>query len=498
MSGVSPASVNEGQRPVPATGHSVDLHRSVSWRSSILLAVGAGLQVTVVMGAMAGELGNLHVLVWSGAALIGLVQCFLIAELATHAPNRAGGVATYAQEALGRRTPWLAALSGWGYWFAWTPGIAVNLILAADYLRATIAPQVNTMVMSVAIGVVLYGLNTLGLRHLMRIAAVLMVLAGVTLLALLVTPLAQPSLFSTDEIWPLRLPDAAASDGASDLELVIKWLFVATWTAYGAELAACIVAELRDSAGKVVRAMATAGVVCLVAFTAVPLVMTGIVGADGLSESPSTVFLAPADAVFGSAGRIIVGVMLASALILGAQAYIIASSRTVYQMSRDRYLPKVFTRVNRFGVPIMSIFCDAAVIAVLLLLFGSDVINVVAAANIGYLVVFVLMPLSFVIVRIQRSRRGQPVVLRPVWTVVGAVLIAVNAVLLVVGAALWGTKIWLTGVVIMVLIFPLMLWRRWRDRATAGATPSVDVGQHSPAPTQREPIDVLNERAKGE
>jgi hypothetical protein len=47
------------------------LMRTVTWRSSILLAVGAALQITVIMGAMAGELGNLHVLVWAGAALIG-------------------------------------------------------------------------------------------------------------------------------------------------------------------------------------------------------------------------------------------------------------------------------------------------------------------------------------------------------------------------------------------------------------------------------------------
>jgi amino acid transporter len=171
------------------------LHRSVTWRSSLLLAVGAGLQVTVVMGAMAGELGNLHVLVWSGAALIGLVQCFLIAELAGNAPHRAGGVATYAQEAFGSRAPWLAALSGWGYWFAWTPGIAVNPILAAEYLHSTITPWADETALSLGIGAALYGLNTLGLRHLVRVSAVLMVLAGATLLALLVTPLAQPSLF---------------------------------------------------------------------------------------------------------------------------------------------------------------------------------------------------------------------------------------------------------------------------------------------------------------
>ena len=86
------------------------------------------------------------------------------------------------------------------------------------------------------------------------------------------------------------------------------------------------------------RALVTAGLLCLLAFTAVPLLMTGIVGSDSLGQTPTTVFLAPAQVVFGSAGRVVVGVMLACALILGAQAYLIASSRTIYQLSRDAHL----------------------------------------------------------------------------------------------------------------------------------------------------------------
>jgi amino acid transporter len=279
---------------------------------------------------------------------------------------------------------------------------------------------------------------------------------------MLVAPLVDPSLFRVGEIWPLRLPEGSPSGGAAE-GLVVKWLFVATWSAYGAELAASIVAELRDSVGRVMRALVTAGLLCLLAFTAVPLLMTGIVGSDSLGQTPTTVFLSPAQAVFGSTGRVVVGVMLACALILGAEAYLIASSRTIYQLSRDAHLPRFFSRVNRFGVPVRSVVCDAIVFAALLLLFGADVVNVVAAANIGYLVVFILLPLSFLAVRARRRRQGQPVVLRPVWTVAGVVLVAVNAALLVVGGALWGTKVWLTGAVILSLIFPLMIWRRWRD-----------------------------------
>jgi amino acid transporter len=446
---------------------SIRLRRTVSWRSSALLAVGAALQVTVVLGAMAGELGNVQILVWSAAAAIGLVQCFVIAELAMHTPDRAGGIATYPQEAFGRPTPWLAALSGWGYWFAWTPGVAVNLILAARYLHDTVVPGADPLALSAGFGIVLYAMNALGLRHLARIAFVLMALSGLTLGAVLVAPLVDPSLFHVGEVWPLRLPAGPATSpgfGWPAGALLIKWLFVATWSAYGAELAASIVAEMREAVGRVMRTMVTAGLVCLLAFTAVPLLMTGIVGSGGLGQTPSTMFLRPAQAVFGPTGEVVVGGMLACALVLGAQAYLIASSRTIYQMSRDAHLPRFFSRLNRFGVPVRSVVFDAAVFTTLLSLFGADVVNVVAAANIGYLVVFVLLPVTFLMVRARRRRHGQPLVLGPAWTVVAVVLLAVNAALLTVGGTLWGTKVWLAGVVVLIFIFPLMIWRRWRDR----------------------------------
>lgn len=446
-----------------------ELHRTASWRSSVLLAVAAALQITVAMGPMADQVGNIQPLIWAFAAAAGLVQCLFIAELATHFPHRSGGTATYAHEAFGGRNRWLPALSSWGYWFAWTPGIAVNLILAASYLRATIAPHVSTVALSLTLGAALYAVNARGLRLNVRITATLIVLTALPLAALLMAPLVDPSLFHGGHVWPLHFP---AGHGAP-ASLVIKWLFVATWSAYGAEMGSTIFAECRASERAAVRGMAVAGTACLVGFTLVPLVMTGIVGARGLSANPATVFLAPARIVLGGAGAMITGLMLAGALIAGAQAYIISSSRTLYQMSRDGYMPRMFQRVNRFGVPFNTVLCDATVIALLIGIFGTNVVNVVAAANTGYLLVFIILPLGFVIVRRRRSRAGDALVMPGWMTPLALIFAAFNAVLLVLGAALWGTRIWLTGAVVMTAVLPLMFLRAGEDRrARRNRTPS--------------------------
>lgn len=444
-----------------------ELHRAVSWGSAVLLAVAASLQITVAMGPMAGELGNFMPLVWAVAALMGLVQCIFIAELAVRFPRRSGGTATYAHEAFGSRAPWLAALSSWGYWFAWTPGVAVNLVLAAEYLRSTVAPQLNTVTLSLLIGVLLYAMNALGLRVNVKVTGILISVALVPLLIILVAPVIWPVLFHPEELWPLQLPLSHASHASAGVlvALLVKWLFVASWAAYGAEMASTIFAEFRTAGNAVVRVMATAGVTCLFAFTAIPLIATALVGSDGLDDDPRVVFLAPAQAVFGSVGATIVGLMLACALLAGAQAFVIASSRTLYQMSLDGYVPRLFQHLNRFGVPVRSVICDAAVIGLLVGLFGTNVVSVVAAANTGYLVVFVLMPLAFVVIRWRERDHG---LVLPRWlTPVALTFAALNAVLLVVGSALWGTEIWVTGAVILMVIFPLMGLRRWLDRCHA-------------------------------
>jgi amino acid transporter len=245
--------------------------------------------------------------------------------------------------------------------------------------------------------------------------------------------------------------------------LIIKWLFVAAWSAYGAEMSSTIFAESRASDSAIVRGMAIAGVACLIAFTVVPLVMTGIVGAGGLGSDPSAVFLVPARAVLGSAGAKITGLMLAGALAVGAQSYIISSSRTLYQMSRDGYMPRFVARVNRYGSPYGGIVFDATIIALLVGIFGTNVINVVAAANIGYLVVFVILPLAFVAIRLRRGGDGGKLPMPRWMTPVAVIFAAANAALLVVGGILWGTRVWLTGVLVLLVIFPLMMVRRRED-----------------------------------
>ncbi|MEU8181100.1 APC family permease [Micromonospora sp. NPDC049044] len=440
----------------------------MTWRSAALLAVGTALLVTVSLGPMAVQLGNMSVLVWAGTAVIGALQCVLITRLAHCYHDRAGGTATYAHLALGRVSPLLGGLSSWAYWFAWTPGIAVNLVLAAGYLGD--AFQLERFEVPLAFGFIaaIYVANYFSLSVTTRVYAVVGVVATLPLLVIVVGALLQPELLSADGLVPLSVPGGEAFSGAT-LLLIVKWAFVAAWSSYGAEIASTIVAEMRDAASRTGRAMATAAITGVVAFTGVPILLLALGGTESLTADPAVVLLQPARSLFGEPGARVVAVMLVAALLLGAQAFVVGSSRTIYQMSRDGYLPPVFGKVNRYGVPIGSMTWDFLVISGLLLVFRGDVVDVVASANVGYVLVFVLLPVSFLILsrRDRRLLRGS----RSAWpmTALAGGLTVVNVILLLLGAPQWGFRVIATAVVALALIVPLIYFTRWRDRRPTGS-----------------------------
>jgi amino acid transporter len=437
------------------------LARTVTSRSSLVVTLGAVLLVTVSLGPMAQELGTVSPFIWLFAAMVGGLQCLLIGRLAARLPGRAGGTATYVHSAVGQSAPILGAVSSWGYWFAWTPGIAVNLILAATYLRATLWHGLDTLEFALALGVLLYFLNSLGLRVSMRAAGIVAIAAIVPLAAIFTAGLLQPHLLRISHLRPVVVPRHPWSSAGTWL-LISKWLFVAAWSAYGAEMASTVVAEMRDADRHAGRVMHIAGAIGLVAFGLIPFLMLALVGLQRLTAEPLVTFLPVAQAVYGHAGRTIVGIMLTAALVLGAQAFIVGSSRTIYQMTRDGYMPRQFASTNRHGAPVGSMAWDGAIIVALLLIFGTNVVNVVAAANVGYLIVFVLMPLAFFAVETRHAIGRRRLAVPAAALAIG--LSAFNAVLLVVGGLQWGSSVMLTGIAVMVLIVPIAILRRVQDR----------------------------------
>lgn len=251
--------------------------------------------------------------------------------------------------------------------------------------------------------------------------------------------------------------------------LLLKWGFVATWSSYAAEMASTVCSEIRKPERYMGRVMSVSAVICLVAFAAVPVALFGLIGLTGIEADPLEAFASAGAAVLGPAGKLIVGLGLAAVLILGAETFIIGSSRTVYQMAQDGHLPSFFARVNRHGAPVGSIALDATVITIMLLVFGTDVVNVVAAANFGYLIVFVLLPISYLVLRRRPEGRAGSFRLPRIAVALAITLAVFNLVLLVFGGVQWGAAVMLIGLGVSLVIIPVSLLTRRLHRARATA-----------------------------
>lgn len=444
-------------------GASARPRRAIGWRSAFVLALGGALLVVVALGAMSADLGAASLLVWGGTVAVGTLQCLLLAELAGRFPHKVGGAAAYVHEGFKHRSPLFGAVATWGYWVAWIPGVAVNLTLAATYLEAAFLPGVSVLVLALGLALSLYALNSLGLRPGIWLSGVLAACAIVPLAIILAAPLARPSLWQGAHFAPF-LPPGLSWSAAGTWALLAKWAFVAAWSSYGAEMVATVAGELRDPRRDVPRAVGAASAATALAFVLVPAALIGIVGIEGLAQDPYLAFLAAAEAIFGPAGGQIVAVMLIAALVLGAEVFIISSSRALYQLSRDGLTLQGYGRLNRHGVPVGSIGWDAAITVLLLAIFGGDIVGVVAAANVGYLVVFTLLPVAYVLVR-RRAAGPAPFRLPGLFVPLALAIAAFNALLFVVGGSQWGGKTMGTGIALTLAFLPLYLLR---GRAGAG------------------------------
>ena len=450
--------------------HADDAHqleRRISWTSAAVISMGGSILIAVSLGAMAADLGAASIFVWILTALIGVANCLMICEMAGMFPHKSGGGAVYAFEAFKKKSPLPGAVAAWGYWLGWIPVIPVNLVLIAGYLQSTIMPGTNVLAVAIVLALALYGANYFGLKTGVWMSAAMAVFAMGPLLVIALSPIYRAHLFHAANILPFVPLKGSWTSGASWM-LMIKWAFIAAWSSYAFESASTVVAELKDPHRDAPKAMIAASIVGMFAYGVVPLVMLGIVGVETLSKDPSVAFLPAATAIFGKTGGTIVVVMLVAALLLGAQTAIIGSSRTVYEMSKDGTMIKQFGHLNPFGVPDRGMVWDCLITLLLLGVFKENVINMVGASTVGYMMVWILLPLAYIMLRRDPSHAARPFKLPAFFIPLAAAFSVFNAILLFVGGFQWGgfelTGPFVMGFLIMFTFVPFYLIRRWQNQ----------------------------------
>ena len=499
-----------------SSADSATLQRKIGWQGAFWVASGVPALVLFSIGAIAATVGKPSWLVWMLSIGFGFIQAFTYAEIAGLFPHKSGGASVYGAVAWVRYSKFVAPVSVWCNWFAWSPVLAIGSGLAAGYiLSALFAPdavintwqitlldlsgvkeglllRVNaTFVLGAAVLLSVFAIQHGGILRSAKATLILGVTALVPLMLIGLVPIITGDI-PQGHFFPLaplsHSADGNVIDGIWDIEgwkLMAGGLFIAAWSTYGFETAVCYTREFKNPKTDTFKAIFYSGLLCIAVFTLVPIAFQGHLGL-GHMVSPAVVdatgavttaavydgMLAPdiysgmgvaaalSDMLGG--GTIVAAVlvvMLILALLLSIMTSMAGSSRTLYQASVDGWLPKYLSHVNEHGAPTRAMWTDLCFNLILLMM--SDYVFILAASNVGYIIFNFLNLNSGWIHRLDRPTWERPYKAPTILLILGGLLSFVNLALMGMGADIWGAGTLKTGLFMATLIVPVFIFRHF-------------------------------------
>ncbi len=251
--------------------------------------------------------------------------------------------------------------------------------------------------------------------------------------------------------------------------LFLGGMYIAAWSTYGFETAVCYTRELKDPRTDTFRAIFYSGLLCCIFFFLIPFSFQGVLGQEGMLAAG----IVDGTGVGEALGNMIGGgpvitqifvILMIMALFLAIMTAMAGSSRTLYQGSRDGWLPKYLGSVNSHGAPRNAMWTDFAFNVVLLAL-ASDITGyfyVLAISNVGYILFNFLNLNAGWIHRIDSAHMDRPWK-APTWLIgLNTILAFVNALFLGAGAKVWGYEnaLW-SGLIFASFILPVFWYRHY-------------------------------------
>ncbi len=548
-----------------SSGTEGKLVRALDWKGAFWVAAGVPPLVLFSIGGIAGTTGKLAFVVWIISMVMGFLQSFTYAEIAGMFANKSGGASVYGATAWLRYSKFIAPLSVWCNWFAWSPVLSLGCAIAAGYILnafypipaadsqmvldwisahatsitadsprvaeyiaahagttpedavkallstdgvAALTPAIRswslasfsipflataninaTFFIGGILMLIIFAIQHRGISETASVQKWLAIIVLVPLLIIGLYPIVSGQILATN-VTGLVPPTAAyaAADGTwsnGGWTLFLGGLYIAAWSTYGFETAVCYTRELKNPKTDTFKAIFYSGLACCLFFFLVPFAFQGVLGHAGMLAPGIVDGTGVAEALGGliGAGRVVTQllvVLMIMALFLAIMTAMAGSSRTLYQGSKDGWLPKYLDHVNEHGAPTRAMWTDFA-FNLFLLAIASDVggyFFVLAVSNVGYIIFNFLNLNSGWIHRMDSGHIERPWK-APTWLIgLNTVLAFVNALFLGAGAKVWGysNALWV-GFIFAALILPVFAYRHYiRDGGKFPAGAMEDLG----------------------
>jgi APA family basic amino acid/polyamine antiporter len=345
-------------------------------------------------GALADQVGTAAplALIVGAFAIIPIAMCFAAAGSRTHAT---GGPYTYGSVAFGPFVGFLAGAMMWISHVASSAAVAASFAKQVGSLAPSLASETTGDAVIIATYVLLFALNAFGVKLGARAVATLATvkLAPLVILVLAGLPFVD---WSQVSFAPGDVPSLAALGGS---------LVLVMFAYSGLETALVPSGEVDDPAKNVPRATLVAILLVVALYLGLQIVGQGLLGAR---LATSDIPLADTAGQLFDAGRTL---LLATACVSMAGfllGNLLGSSRLLFALGRDGYLPSAFGRVSAsHRVPLMGLAAHAGLACVLAV--GGTFDQLAAVSGGAICLVYVVVALAAW--RLQRrgvAERGAP------------------------------------------------------------------------------------------
>jgi amino acid transporter len=497
-----------------------NLKRETNWWGAFVVGLAGTILVTGVTGPVLAGMGAAAIPNFFLVTITGWLLCMFLAELAAMLPDRTGGAPAYAYFAFKDRYPrfskHLNGLTLWMYWMGWWPVMSVNNLLIGSYLQTLfniptgptitapggVGVTLSSLLIGAALTAALFVPSYLGIRFGTGFATILGVASMIPLTILAILPFFNPSTIHLSNVFPFNTPDGQGLFSGHGIALSIQYWALLTWNVIAMEAAACYIAETKNPHRDAPIAMNLEGGYGAFIYTLIPFSMLAVLGLSQVKADPLALFSTFAEHVFSIPGlNVILTAFLTIALLLSSLNAIMGVGRSLYQMSIDGQSPRLFSHLNKHGVPDVAMGFNV-ILGLAVMLFGAPAV-IYVFSNVGYVGSFVPVLIGYYFLRQWRPELKRPFRL-PEWMKYVALLVAAFYLFTwAVGlpwCALSGCAVsnvgnvlpaYFIGIALMLAYVPLYLWRQAQDRRL-GIT-AAGVGT---APEAKVPASVSEDPAK--
>jgi len=321
-------------------------------------------------------------------AIVMIIIAFSYAYMIPKYP-KAGGEFTFARECFGKNT---AFVCGWFLIAAYLTNVPMNstaiglivdgvdgdaniLKFGFHYEIAGFEVYFGEIIFASAI-LILFGLfNIFGVKKAGIIQTILSSLLVTSVFVLVISAVVSGKAkgINMEPVWGFdknaamaakatteNIGDFAKSGGSGIMSAILATFAIAPWAFVGFDTIPQTVEEFNFSYKKVIGIMIVA-----ILFGCFVYTSNNTISAAVLENWPDRVMagdwvlLVAAEELIGVYGKILIGLAVSCAVLSGIMGFYLASSRLMYSMAKDGFLPKIFSRIDsKHGTPRNAIiFC---------------------------------------------------------------------------------------------------------------------------------------------